>query len=75
MDSKIFRREADSLKDSWPILYSMYDASDPEHTFGCSDYFIEQMEDFLNDAKTEEEIQEIKRTISFLEQYDEIEIY
>jgi len=75
MDSKIFRREADSLKDNWPVLYNMYDASDPEHTFGSSDYFIDQMEELLEEAETEKDIQEIKKTISFLEKYDEIEIY
>jgi len=71
----VYRNSAEAIKDTHPVLYRMYDSSDPEHTFGCSDYFIDQLEEFLEDSESEEEKEIILREIEFVSKYDEIEIY
>lgn len=73
--NNIYRNSAENIKKKWPILFNMYDESDLEHTFGDSEFFIDTLNEFLDEAETEEEKFEIKRTIEFVSKYERIEIY
>jgi len=73
--SKIFRTNAENIKDKYPILYHMYDPCDIEHTMGSSDYFLDQLEELLSESESVEDIKEIEKTIEFVSSFEEIEIY
>jgi len=72
---RLFRTSANSIKQTHPILFNMYDESDPGHTFGCSEYFIEQLEEMLEEAETEKDRETILKEIEFVSKYEDIEIY
>ena len=75
MENELYRNSARSIKTKWPVLFNMYDESDPEHTFGDSEFFIDTLNEFLEEAETEEEKVEIEKTIKFVSKYERIEIY
>ena len=69
----IVRLSHSSIKDKYPDLSKMYDPTDPMHTSGSSDIFIDFLFEILEDEPERKE--EILNQVKFVIQFEEIEIY
>jgi len=63
-----------NMQEKYPFISSMYDPTDPGHTRGPSDYFVDQLFEIIEEH-TEEEQAQIRKEIQFISMYSNVEIY
>jgi hypothetical protein len=60
---------------NFPILCSMFDACDPGHTRGCSDYFEDQLLQMLENTSDIEKKALIEKELSILKTVSWVEVH
>jgi len=61
-----------SDKEKFSNLIAHYDPTDPDHTKGSSDYFIELLEEYQAMAETDEESEQLQKEIDYISKYEEV---
>lgn len=57
---------------NFPFLCSMYDAGDPEHTIGDSEYFIEQINEAIQECEDNEYLLKLINQLAIVNDYSRI---